>query len=136
MPRVLMVASEATPFAKTGGLADVLGALPAALQVAGYEAAVVIPRYAAVALDHARRVWDRMHVQTGPHSFLYDIYAAEQRGITYYLTDCPPLFSRAGLYGDGGKDHPDNHLRFASFSLAALAVARHLFQPSILHLHD
>jgi starch synthase len=136
MPRVLMVASEATPFAKTGGLADVLGALPAALRSNAYDAAVVIPRYASVPLDNARRVWDRMQVQVGAHGWLYDIYAVEERGATFYLADCPSLFNRPGLYNEGGVDYPDNHLRFASFSRAALGVARVLFAPDILHLHD
>ena len=61
-----MVSSEAAPFAKTGGLADVVGSLPAALQSLGDEVAVVIPRYGSIGLKTARRVYDRLSIYLGP----------------------------------------------------------------------
>ena len=64
--RVLMVSSEAAPFAKTGGLADVVGSLPPALRSFGDEVAVVIPRYGSIDLKNARRVWDNLAVHFGP----------------------------------------------------------------------
>jgi starch synthase len=136
MLRVLMVASEATPFAKTGGLADVAGALPPALRPHGIEAAVVMPRYASIPLDGARRVWDRLHLQVGRHGWHSDIHAAEHRGVTFYLADCPTLFDRPGLYNFNGRDYSDNHLRFAAFCQAAIGVARFLFRPDVVHAHD
>ena len=66
--RVLMVSSEAAPFAKTGGLADVVGSLPSALRSFGDEVAVVIPRYASIDLKTAHRVWDNLTVHFGPVS--------------------------------------------------------------------
>src|SRR5512145_1817125 len=108
MLRVLMAASEATPFAKTGGLADVVGALPPALRRHDVEAAVVMPRYAVVPLDGTRRVWDWLHVQVGRHGWHCTIHATEHRGVTYYLVDCPALYDRAGLYNADGRDYPDN----------------------------
>jgi starch synthase len=54
----------------------------------------------------------------------------------FYLLDCPPLFDRKGLYGESGMDYPDNHIRFAVFAKAALAVARFLFPTDIFHCHD
>jgi starch synthase len=136
MARILMVASEAVPFAKTGGLADVAGALPTELKSAGDDVAVVLPRYGHISLQGLRRVWDRLDVWSGPHHFPVDIYAAELRGVTYYLVDHPVLYDRPGLYMVSGADYPDNHIRFAVLCYAALGVARHLFRPDIFHLHD
>ena len=65
MAKILMVSSEAAPFAKTGGLADVAGALPAALAAAGEEVAVLLPRYRSVPLDGARRVVDFLPIWLG-----------------------------------------------------------------------
>ena len=73
MSRVLMVSSEATPFAKTGGLADVVGALPAALQAAGDEVAVVMPRYRQIAWHETESAWDNMVVYAGGTAYRVDI---------------------------------------------------------------
>jgi starch synthase len=131
-----MVASEATPFAKTGGLADVVGALPRALRALGEETAVVMPRYGSINVGGARRVFNDLRIWFGPASWRTDLYAVEARGVPYYLVDCPALFDRAELYGAGGADYPDNHIRFAVLSRAALAVMRWLFRPGVVHCHD
>ncbi len=131
-----MISSEAAPFAKTGGLADVAGALPSALAEFGDEAAVVLPRYRSIDLKTARRVWDRLYVHFGPRIFETNIYLAAAP-FPVYLVDCPALFDRKGLYGEnGGLDFPDNHVRFAVFARAALGIARHLFRTDIFHCHD
>ena len=130
-----MVASEALPLAKTGGLADVLGALPAALQAQGDEVAVVIPRYGFIDLKGLRRVWDNAPVYLGWALYDTSIYLYSG-AFPIYLIDCPRLFDRAGLYGEAGVDYPDNHIRFAVFARAALSVARWLFRADILHCHD
>jgi starch synthase len=130
-----MIASEATPFAKTGGLADVVGSLPAALAGFGDEAAVVLPRYGSIDLRACRRVWDNLMVHFGPAMYQTTIYQAPAP-YPVYLVDCPALFDRKGLYGDNGIDYPDNHIRFAVFARAALGVARHLFRTEIFHCHD
>jgi starch synthase len=130
-----MVASEATPFAKTGGLADVLGALPAALQARGEQAAVVIPGYRQNQYYEKPQIAYRgLWVPIG-HGYLVDIYQAIERDVTFYFVDCPPLFDRDSIYG-AGLDYPDNYLRFAVLSMAALGVARYLFRPQIIHVHD
>lgn len=132
MSRILMVASEATPFAKSGGLADVAGALPQALTRLGHEVAVVLPRYRSIRLDNAQRVWHNIPIALGSHRYSADIFTTRHRDVTVYLVDIPALFDRAGgLYG-----HSDDHLRFAAFSHGALAAARFLFTPDIVHLHD
>jgi len=130
-----MVASEAAPFAKTGGLADVVGALPEALRAAGDDVAVLIPRYGAIDLKSARRVYDSLPIYLGPERFDTSIFLAPA-GFPMYLVDCPPLYDRKGLYGESGVDYPDNHIRFAVLARAALGVARHLFRTEIFHCHD
>jgi starch synthase len=136
MARVLMVASEAAPFAKTGGLADVLGSLPAELKSVGDDVAVVLPRYGQISLHELRRAWDHLDIWLGPHRYPVDIYAGQHREVTYYFVDHPGLYDRPGLYGANGVDYPDNHKRFAVLCAAALGIARYLFRPDILHLHD
>jgi starch synthase len=133
--RVLMISSEAAPLAKTGGLADVVGALPGALGEIGCQAAVVIPRYGSIPLKDARRVYDHLPVYLGPVGFDVSIYQAPA-AYPLYLVECPALFDREGFYGEAGIDYPDNHIRFAVFARAALGVARWLFRPDVLHCHD
>jgi starch synthase len=130
-----MISSEAAPLAKTGGLADVVGSLPAALRAFGDEVAVVIPRYGSIDLKDARRVWDNLAVHFGPDAYPVSIYRAPAEH-PVYLVDCPPLFDRKGFYGESGADYPDNHIRFAVFCRAALSVARFLFRTDIFHCHD
>jgi starch synthase len=134
--RVLMVSSEAAPLAKTGGLADVLGSLPVALRQNGDEAAVVIPRYGSIDLKGARRVYDQIPVYLGSTRYVVAIYQALSTAFPLYLVDCPPLFDRKGYYGESGVDYPDNHIRFAVFARAALAVARLVYRTEIFHCHD
>jgi starch synthase len=134
--RILMVASEAMPFSKTGGLADVIGALPPALKQLGNEVAVITPAYRSNQYPGpVREVYRNLHVSID-RGFNVDIYEAIERDVPFYFVDCPPLFDRDGLYGDGGADYPDNHIRFAVFSMAALTAARHLFHPQVIHCHD
>ena len=130
-----MVASEATPFAKTGGLADVVGSLPAALAGLGHQVAVVIPRYSSIDLKAARRVYDNLDIWFGPNRHRTAIYVTGNK-VPFYLVDCPALYDRPGLYGDADGDYPDNAIRFAVLARAALGIAYHLFRPDILHCHD
>ena len=136
MFKILMVASEAVPFAKSGGLADVVGSLPPALAARGEEVAVVMPRYRGVRLSSADRVAERLAVWFGPASYPFEVHVAVEKGVPFFLVDCPPLFDRDGLYGTNGQDYPDNHLRFAFFSRAVLEVLRFLFRPRVIHCHD
>jgi starch synthase len=64
------------------------------------------------------------------------IHRLDHQGVPFFLVDSPALFDRDGLYGDGKNDYPDNHIRFAVFAHAVLAVARYLFRPNIFHCHD
>ncbi len=131
-----MVASEAVPFAKSGGLADVVGALPPALVAAGDDVAVVLPRYRGVSLAGAERVWENLTVWLGGSSYRTEIYAVNHRGVPYFLLECPALYDRDGLYASGGTDHPDNPVRFAVLCRGALEIARYLYRPQVIHVHD
>lgn len=130
-----MVASEAAPFAKTGGLADVVGALPGALEQLGNEVAVLIPRYNCT-LDFAtRRVLEPYPVQLGPFAWAPSVYTTERRSPFYFL-DLPDFYGRDGIYSDRTGDYGDNDLRFGMLSLAVFEFARRAFRPDILHCHD
>lgn len=135
MIKVLMVASEAAPFAKTGGLADVVGALPDALKGFNCEVAVLIPRYRRIELTTAKRVYDSMPIWLGGAKHDTSLYQADA-GTPFYFLEAPSLYDRDGYYGDASGDYPDNAVRFAVLSRAALAVARRVFRPQILHCHD
>ncbi len=134
--RILMVTPEASPFVKTGGLGDVLGALPAALVRRGEDVGVVIPRYRAAQIHEAERIWYSMPVWVGPHHFTVAIDQVIRDGVRYFFVDCPPLFDRAGIYSESGYDYLDNHLRFALLCRAALEISRHIFRADVFHGHD
>lgn len=126
-----MVSSEAAPYAKTGGLADVLSALPKALVQAGEEVAVVLPYYRNTAVSNPRQVYERLTFGLGPHRYSANIFETIDGGARYLFVQIPELYDRASLYGE-----PDDHLRFGALCQAALGVARHLFMPHIIHGHD
>jgi starch synthase len=130
-----MVSSEAAPLAKTGGLADVVGALPSELRAFGDDVGVFIPRYRSVDLKGMRRVYDRLAIHLGVTRYDTAVYQAPAE-FPFYLLDCPSLYDRDGFYGESGMDYPDNHIRFAVFCRAAVTVARHLFRTDIFHCHD
>ncbi len=130
--KILMVASEATPFVKTGGLADVLGSLPAALVRLGDEVGVVLPKYRVAETHGSETIWLAMPLWVGPHQYFADILRLVHRGVQYFFVDCPQLYNRPEIYGD----YPDDHIRFALLNQAALGIARHIFRPAILHAHD
>ncbi len=128
--------SEAHPFAKTGGLAEVSASLTDALGALGHTVTLVLPRYRAVAVDGAERLQTRLRVgdRLQPIAF-YERRLSDH--VTLVLVDVPELFDREGIYGTAEGDYPDNALRFAVFSRAALEYPRLREQrPSIIHAHD
>ena len=137
--RVLSVASEAFPLVKTGGLADVVGALPAALAPEGIAVRTLVPGYPGVvdALRDAETVRTFAHLHGGPARLL----ASKADGIDLLVVDAPHLYARPGnpYAGPDGADWPDNALRFAALSACAAAVGRGAvagYQPHIVHAHD
>jgi starch synthase len=132
---VLLIGSEAVPFSKTGGLADVLGALPQALARLGWDVTLAVPRYRGVAPG---RPVDRFPIMVG--GLTADVTVEETEigdGARAWLLDVPALYDREALYGIGNIDYPDNARRFAVLVRGGLeAVARSGRRPSVVHAHD
>jgi len=115
--KVAFVVSEMEPFAKTGGLADVAGALPKALGSLGVEVCVFLPRYGCVKET-------KSSVAAGP-------------GVTVHFVDHPDYFNRPALYGNSDGDYPDNLDRFGFFCRQAFhAMKSNQFRPDLIHAHD
>jgi len=137
--RVIMAASEAVPFAKTGGLADVVGALPPALQQRGVDVAVILPKYPSVTEAGAalRRLDWTLAVPVSSRTVTAGVWTTTGAdGVAVYFIEADPYFARAALYGTASGDYPDNAERFAFFSRAALALAQRLGAPDVFHCHD
>ena len=131
---MLIIGSEALPFAKTGGLADVLGALPPALARLGWDATVALPRYGGV--EAGRRVGG-FPLSIGGQRHDVTLYEAPLDGALAILVDIPAFFDRDELYGTGSADYPDNARRFAFLARAALEYAAQAPSAfSVIHAHD
>ncbi|MDJ0826012.1 MAG: glycogen synthase GlgA [Rhodobacter sp.] len=138
--RVLSVASECVPLLKTGGLADVVGALPKALAEHGWHMRVLMPAYPGLATRLGKRpkaLWQDADLFGGPAKVL----GGRVEGLDMLLLDAPHLYDRpGGPYGGPGGDHADNDLRFAALSWAAAEIARNGladgWTPDVLHAHD
>ena len=134
--KVLFCVAEATPFAKTGGLADVAGALPAALRRRGVDVRVFMPLYRGISRDGLEPVQRVRSVIGGTEVEGAIWLGAFPNGTPVYLLDASPLFDRPGLYGDGGRDYDDNLARFVFFCQSALALMHDSWQPDLVHCHD
>lgn len=136
--RILMAASEGVPFSKTGGLADVLGALPQALARLGHEVAVVLPRYRITKLDSPRVALRSLTIPVGPRvHFPVVLEAPGTSSVRAFFVEYPPFFDRDALYGTpAGGDYPDNPERFTLFSRVVLEIAKLAFDAQIIHCHD
>jgi len=136
---ILFAASEAVPFAKTGGLADVAGALPEALARRGHRVTRVLPLYAAVdrrahGLKAAGR---RVTVPIGGRDVTANVLVSRGPGVDTYLLDFPEYYDRAGIYGEKGDDYPDNLERFTLLCRGALALCGRLeIVPDVIHCND
>src|SRR5581483_11392050 len=135
--RIVFVASECVPFSKTGGLADVVGALPPALAALGNDVSVFLPRYRQTKLPEPRTVLRSITVPFDDrYRFCSVIDGGAHSGVKFYFIDYPPFFERDQLYGTPAGDYPDNAERFALFSRAVLEASKILGPPDIFHCHD
>ncbi|MCB2110678.1 MAG: glycogen synthase GlgA [Defluviimonas sp.] len=139
MGKVLSVASECVPLVKTGGLADVVGALPGALAPEGWEMRVLVPAYPGLAarLGKAKGIWQDDNLFGGPAQVL----CGRLDGVTILLLVAPHLYDRpGGIYSAEGRDHADNPERFAALCWVAAELARGAgsdgWRPEVLHAHD
>ena len=137
---IVFIASEAAPLAKTGGLADVTGSLPIALQNIGHQVTVILPFYRqhlsangieSKPLHQSIEMWaDGIQHHCPLHEAVVD-------GLRYLLVEHDPFFNRPGIYGESGGAYEDNLLRFVLFDRVALEAAANLGKKvDILHCHD
>ncbi|TBR25034.1 glycogen synthase [bacterium] len=132
---VVQVASEAVPFSKTGGLADVAGALPKALAARGAKVCLFTPAYRGSAKGAVEAA--KLRVPLAGAELSCRVLRAPLGGADAYLIDHPAFFDRPALYGEGGKDYADNAERYAFFSRAVLEACRALkLAPTVFHAHD
>ena len=141
--RVAFIAAECEPWAKTGGLADVVDALARALHQAGALELdglvdVFLPRYRSVSVpDGAVATTASVPDPRGGKALSIDVLAVETHGYRLHLIDHPPAYDRDGLYGDATGDYPDNAWRFGLLCRAALERLRMDERPpDVVHIHD
>ncbi len=140
---IVFAASEAVPFAKTGGLADVVGALPQQLVKLGHRVTVYLPYYARVRARiekggatptyAARSITIPFHAY---NRFAGVVDGGVRDGVQFYFVDCAEMFDRPELYGSAGGDYADNSERFGLFCRAVLEASKLLGVPDVFHVHD
>lgn len=135
---IAIVAAEMTPYAKAGGLADVIGALPAALYERGAAVSVVLPAYAGLTERlAAKQIGGEFQLALGAGCEPCTVWRAQAApGVPLYLVHHQGFFGRAGIYGQNGVDYADNLSRFVWFGRAAALVLAGLVRPDVVHAHD
>ena len=138
--QIAFAASESTPLAKTGGLADVVGALPRELVKLGHQVTVYLPFYARIRQHIKGEPQYAVRSITIPFSY-YNRFAGvvdggKRDGVQYYFIDCPELFDRKELYGTAGVDYADSAERFGLFCRAVIEASKLLGVPDVFHVHD
>ncbi len=136
---ILFVSSEAVPFSKSGGLADVCGALPVALADKGHNVKLVMPRYWCVNKSgrDMKVILGTMGVPMGRETVWCQVIGTRKKGVDFCFIDHEGFFGRAGLYDDGKWEYHDNAERFGFLSKAAVQLCKDLgFKPDIAHCND
>ncbi|WP_303720627.1 glycogen synthase GlgA [Malonomonas rubra] len=137
--KILFVTPEATPFAKTGGLADVAGSLPKALRQLGHDVRVIMPCHRSAERSGLglRKGRKSVEINLEGKNYRGSLKQTTHEGVPFWFIDCPQFFDRNPLYGTADGDYPDNSLRFGFFCRAVLELIRRLdFRPDVIHLHD
>jgi starch synthase len=134
---IAFAAPECVPYSKTGGLADVVGALPRALAALGHQVSVYVPRYRQTKLADPQTVVRSVTIPfDDKYRFCSVVTTGSSAGVRFYFVDYPPYFDRDALYGTPAGDYPDNAERFALFSRAVLEASKVLGVPHVFHCHD
>jgi starch synthase len=134
---ISFVASEGVPFSKTGGLADVVGALPRALASLGHQVSVYLPRYRQTRLNDPAVVVRSVTVPFDDQYRFGSVLSGGSLGnVHFYFVEYPPYFDREALYGTPAGDYPDNAERFALFSRTVIEASKVIGVPQIFHCHD
>lgn len=136
---IVFAASECVPYAKTGGLADVVGALPAQVAKLGHKVTVYLPLYKQVQkfLPRRRVAIPSLTIPFPSYNrFVTVVDGGRKNGVQFYFIDCPELFDRESLYSTPAGDYPDNAERFGLFCRAVIEGAKQLGVPDVFHVHD
>jgi starch synthase len=140
---IVFAASECAPYAKTGGLADVVAALPPALSAQGHRVTIFLPYYRATALAVAKQIPNPAVVipsLTIPfpsyNRFVRILDGGKTGTVQLYFVDCPEMFDRDGFYGTPSGDYPDNAERFGLYCRAVIEATKILGVPDVFHVHD
>ena len=138
--KILMVSSECVPYAKSGGLADVVAALSRQLNISGHDVRILIPGYSFLDLSNSETVIDKLGVIMG---FREETLQITQKilpdsKVKVYFAEHPLFSERSGIYGEHGSHaYRDNHYRFSLLSAASFSIAAKLnWIPNIIHSHD
>jgi starch synthase len=138
--RILLASSEVHPYSKTGGLADMVGALAKTLARTGHTVGLVTPLYLGIRerFPELRRLELPLDVPLGTQRVEGEVWSLEPTvGLTVYFIEQPGFFQRSTLYQKHGVDYPDNAERFIFFSKAVAHLALHLpWKPELVHVHD
>jgi starch synthase len=133
--KILFLSSEGLPYSKTGGLADVVQALPKALAEMGHEVAVLLPRYRGNKI--ASTLVSSVTITMGDQLRFPSIAeGAAVAGVRYFFVVDRGFYDREQLYGEKGIDYPDNAERFTEFSRAAIEFVKRVWLPDVIHCHD
>ncbi len=136
---IVFAASECVPFAKTGGLADVVGTLPPALVRLGHRVTTYVPYYRSVArnLPDLPVVIESLTIPFPSYQrYVRVLDGGLQEGVQVYFFDCPEMFDRESLYGTPSGDYVDNWERFALYSRAVIETSKILGIPDVFHAND
>jgi starch synthase len=136
---IVFAASECVPYVKTGGLADVVGALPPELVRLGHQVTVYLPFYRQV-----QKLFPKPNYKIRSITIPFEYYnryvgvvdGGLVKGVQYYFLDCPDLFDREGLYSSPQGDYWDNWERFGLYSRAVIEASKQLGVPDVFHAHD
>jgi len=133
--KILLVASEAVPYAKTGGLADVVGGLSKALAEAGHEVAVALPRYRQIKPGPVVKTSVTI-AQGGTLRFPAITGGRRVKGVRYFFVEDAEYFDREGIYGNRNGDYADNAERYGEFCRAAIEIVKQVWPADVIHCHD
>ena len=136
---IVYAASECVPFAKTGGLADVVAALPREMARQGHQVTVYLPYYRQVQKHMTERRVAIPSITIPFHAynqFVTVLDGGVRNGVQFYFLDCPEFFDREGIYGGQGGQYGDNAERFALYSRTVIEAAKQLGVPDLFHAHD
>ena len=137
--KILLASSEVHPYSKTGGLADMVGALAKSLAAEGHQVGIVTPLYRGVRdrFPKIKRFDWKMDLPLGQDHYPGQVWTLPHGKATVYFIDQPGFFERKSLYQENGLDFPDNAERFIYFSKAVAHLARYLpWKPEVVNAHD